>query len=445
MLEEHPLASLIPPMRADDYAALRDDIAMNGLLQPIVLHDGKILDGRHRYRACLELGVEPRTSVYDGDAPLAYVVSANIARRHLTADQRAVLAVRLKAPLAEEARRRQHAAGQFGTLGGRGHRREDRAHASAPSDGAAAKTLVSNLIQGFFPPGTTGTRSTRTQQTLAALAGVSTGYIAYADYLQRHAPEEAERVLRGEVTVEKAYKQLRAEQQQRARAACASSFKARDYGGFENNGVFVADIATLALPPASVDMIFTDPPYHDEQLDLYRHLARLASICLKPGAYLMTYVGKAYLPQVMALLGERLEYVWLYGVFMPDNNQRFWTHHVFEAWRPILCYRQPGPTPTRDWQPDMIRATKDKTYHVWQQGLEPALKWIGAYTREGDLVVDPFVGGGTTVLACARLGRRYLGFDRDPQAVQTTCMRLRDDTEQTNVPTSREIPAAQAP
>src|SRR6516164_7782662 len=55
----HPLADLVPPMSGEEYEALVADIKKNGLLGVIVLHEGMILDGRHRYRACLEAGVEP--------------------------------------------------------------------------------------------------------------------------------------------------------------------------------------------------------------------------------------------------------------------------------------------------------------------------------------------------------------------------------------------------
>jgi ParB-like chromosome segregation protein Spo0J len=58
---------------------LAGDIAERGLIDPIVPYDGRILDGRCRYRACLMVGVEPRFENY----PLGYVASRNVQRRHL--------------------------------------------------------------------------------------------------------------------------------------------------------------------------------------------------------------------------------------------------------------------------------------------------------------------------------------------------------------------------
>jgi ParB-like nuclease domain len=96
MLAVHPFADVFPPMNAEELTALAADIRANGLREPIVLHEGMILDGRNRYRACCELGIEPITRPWDskGD-PLSFVVSKNLHRRHLSETQRAVVANKL--------------------------------------------------------------------------------------------------------------------------------------------------------------------------------------------------------------------------------------------------------------------------------------------------------------------------------------------------------------
>ena len=72
--ETHPLAAAFPPQAPEVYAALVKDVAENGLAAPVVLHEGRVLDGVHRLRACLEAGVEPETVVYGGDDPAGFVV-----------------------------------------------------------------------------------------------------------------------------------------------------------------------------------------------------------------------------------------------------------------------------------------------------------------------------------------------------------------------------------
>jgi predicted NUDIX family phosphoesterase len=61
----------------------------------MVLFESKILDGRNRYRACLEAGVGHHTQTYMGADPLAYVLAQNLHRRHLNESQRSMVAARL--------------------------------------------------------------------------------------------------------------------------------------------------------------------------------------------------------------------------------------------------------------------------------------------------------------------------------------------------------------
>jgi ParB-like chromosome segregation protein Spo0J len=94
-LEFHPLANLFPLIEGAEFDDLVADIKANGLREEIVLLDGRILDGRNRYRACVAGGIELRFRDFrpevDGD-PLAYVISKNLKRRHLDDSQRAMVA-----------------------------------------------------------------------------------------------------------------------------------------------------------------------------------------------------------------------------------------------------------------------------------------------------------------------------------------------------------------
>jgi N6-adenosine-specific RNA methylase IME4 len=91
----HPLAELFPLMEGVAFDELVADIKANGLVHPLTVCDGMLLDGRNRLRACAEAGVQPIFDVYDGPDPLAFVLSQNVARRHLDASQRAMIAAKL--------------------------------------------------------------------------------------------------------------------------------------------------------------------------------------------------------------------------------------------------------------------------------------------------------------------------------------------------------------
>jgi hypothetical protein len=94
-LQFHPLADLFPLLEGADFDDLVADVRAHGVREKIVLYQDKILDGRNRYCACLAAGVEPEFEDYTGDNPLAYVVSLNLKRRHLSQSQRAMVAAKL--------------------------------------------------------------------------------------------------------------------------------------------------------------------------------------------------------------------------------------------------------------------------------------------------------------------------------------------------------------
>lgn len=103
-LEPHPLSNLVPEMAPDEFLALREDIKANGLLEPIVVFEGLILDGRHRHRAFTELRGDgenlkwtPDDFInFDGsETDASLKVMENVQRRHLTKPGLAVVACTL--------------------------------------------------------------------------------------------------------------------------------------------------------------------------------------------------------------------------------------------------------------------------------------------------------------------------------------------------------------
>ena len=167
----HPATALFPLLAPDELCALATDIADHGLRFPIVRHDGAILDGRNRWIACRLAELEPTFTEYaNGGSPTAYVVSMNLKRRDLTAGQRAVLAVELEKMLAEEAKARMRKGGE---LAGRGRKARERIP---------------------YPVG-------KAADQAGSLLHVSGRYVSAAKKLVAEAPEAADLVREGRVTL----------------------------------------------------------------------------------------------------------------------------------------------------------------------------------------------------------------------------------------------------
>jgi len=94
--EFHPYAAVVPMLGQPELNALAADIQGHGLREDIILLDGKILDGRNRYKACRIAGVAPRFRDFNGDGdPIAFIVSKNLCRRQLTASQKALAVAKI--------------------------------------------------------------------------------------------------------------------------------------------------------------------------------------------------------------------------------------------------------------------------------------------------------------------------------------------------------------
>lgn len=97
-MKAHPIAELFPMMDADQLKELAADIKENGLQEPIITLEDKILDGRNRFDACQMAGVKIDKDwivPYDGNDPISYVVSHNFKRRHLSVAVRSEIAAKI--------------------------------------------------------------------------------------------------------------------------------------------------------------------------------------------------------------------------------------------------------------------------------------------------------------------------------------------------------------
>jgi ParB-like chromosome segregation protein Spo0J len=90
---------LLPRMSEEEFEQLKESIRTEGQHYPIIVNeDLEVLDGHHRYRACMELGIEPDFEVKQFDDKLLekkFVIEANLRRRHLNNFQLVELAVPL--------------------------------------------------------------------------------------------------------------------------------------------------------------------------------------------------------------------------------------------------------------------------------------------------------------------------------------------------------------
>lgn len=95
--EQHPVALHLMPggMDEPEFNAFCEDVAERGIIMPVTLYEGKVLDGWHRYRAAHRTGTPFKTIEYTGKDPAGYIASVNVLRRKLSSLQRCLVAARL--------------------------------------------------------------------------------------------------------------------------------------------------------------------------------------------------------------------------------------------------------------------------------------------------------------------------------------------------------------
>jgi hypothetical protein len=123
-----------------------------------------------------------------------------------------------------------------------------------------------------------------------------------------------------------------------------------------------------------------------------------------------------------------LTYMWHGANLLSGRHTRVRVRMVFGQHRSVLLYSA-GPYRPRTWLNDVAFAEgrggpEERPLHPWQQALEPVRHWVRQVSEPGELIVDPFLGSGTTAVAAVMEGRRFIGCDIDPGCVETTRRRL---------------------
>lgn len=383
--------ALIPALSDEERQQLEANLLQDGCLDPLIVWQEQqvLLDGHHRKAICDQYGIDYQIrelAFEDRDGAKRWIIGHQFGRRNLTPYQRAELALKLKPLIAADAKRNQQTSG-----------------------GALLSTL---------------TEPVSTRERLANTAGISNGTMAKADYVSTHADDRTKEKLRaGETTINAEYKRLRKAEQKQQRLERKAARPKPKSDAFR---LITADIqvAHEQIEPGSVDWIITDPPYPKEYLHVYEHLAHLADHALRPGGSLIVMVGQSYLPQIIESLATKLQYHWALAYLTPGGQSaQLWSRRVNTFWKPLLWFTKGNHDGA--WIGDVCRSDgNDKRFHHWGQSESGMADIIDRFTDPGDLILDPFLGAGTTGVAALRLARRFIGIDISAECVATAEDRL---------------------
>lgn len=193
----------------------------------------------------------------------------------------------------------------------------------------------------------------------------------------------------------------------------------------EENGIYVGDAEKLGqeIPNDSVDFIMCDPVYTN--YGQYYWLSHFAERVLKPGKSVLAQVGSLHRHRA-----EEVFYWWppcgkmklepriLLFERLTGGHTQVWKPRALAYLKTYLWFAKPGPK-QKGWIPELVTGGgRRKRRHVWGDSTQAAETWISRFTEPGEVVVDPFCGSGMVQIACIRTGRRYLGFEINPERVK---------------------------
>lgn len=392
--------------------ALRASIQRFGVLVPVVKDQhGRTLDGHHRARIADELGVKYRVDVItvasDEEAQeIARTLNAD--RRQLTEEQRRAVAVELR----QQGYSYRAIAGALGVS--HTQVRNDVEAVRLESTFQSEPERVIRQGGGSYParrPTVVAAKNEReaerAQQALATLG----------EDLPSSPVLDVKRVER----VAREHQAAQRRTQPVEPVTVVGDVDIR-HGDFRE---VLADV-----PDGSVDAIITDPPYPGEFIDLFTDLSRLAARVLKHSGVLVVMCGQYYLPDYITRLSTAMRYRWTAAYIAQGARTRVHASRVGTGWKPLLVYQRHDAQDVPFLVDDLFDAAVgttdgvDKRFHHWGQSESGIAEMVERFTEQGALVVDPFLGGGTTAVVCRDLGRRFIGCDIDAAAVATTRERL---------------------
>jgi len=405
--------SIIPPLSDEERNRLRENLISEGCRDPLVVwkEKGVLLDGHNRLEICDECEISyavKEISLTDRTTAKVWILRNQMGRRNLSGTQRSMLAARL-ADLTE----------------GRPLKTPENSGVSQETAGNLFN--VSTDLVGFakkvLDEGSDALIKACEKDEIAVSAAAEIATLPKAD--------QADVLAKGKSGLKAAVKEIKkkkakARKVKRAKQKAAAVAKNHPLKG-KSFRLICGDIleASAEIKDESVDAIITDPPYPEEFIPCYGVLADVAARVLRPGGFVLAMAGQSHLPEIMVMLTANvaLRYQWTLGYFTPGESTQVFGRKVKSNWKPIVWLVKGK----NDWEhvEDTVRSdANDKRFHEWGQSVGGMAQLIERFTVEKSLVLDPFVGGGSTAVAALSLGRLFVGIDIDKACIQETAERI---------------------
>lgn len=430
MLEiNQELRNLIPPLQKEERELLEKSIIEEGCRDSIIVWDNTIIDGHNRYEICKENDIEFKTNELEFEnveQVKEWMINNQFSRRNLPLYQRAVLALKLK-PIYEE-----------------------KAKENLSMGGKIKGEPLLNSVKAENEP--IIIKPINTQKELAKQAGVSQDTISKVEKIEAKAPIEIkEKLSSGEISINQAYKEIKKTERKEKLKQQSKELSKQE---LIINGKIIHDDffnAIKDIDDKSIDLLFVDPPYAilKEEWDNV-DIAEFTEKWLKETMPKVKDTGRiyisfshAYMFELYKILNQNDNFGFNFGQILiwqyRNNNKpsdRKMYRHAYEPIFYLYGKDAEGLNFTDDTYGEIQNTVwtiatpqsnfKEGKHHPAQKPLELLERIIKTGSKQGDLVLDPFAGSGTTGVICEKFKRDYILIERDDEYVEIIKGRLNE-------------------
>lgn len=413
---------IVPSLSDRDYDLLKSSIKERGGNEvPIIVNkQNEILDGHHRYRACLELELDPKIEVKEFSDPISekeFIIDINRNRRQLNAFQISELGYKLEELVKEKSKIRMSEAGKIGS--------NKRWGLTDTANTSNVKDIGVGSIGPTLSPTSTSSchlEKGKASEIIAKKINISpTTYYKAKTIIENSSDDEKKRLREGKDKIDKVYRQIQ------------KLKKIQDYNSNDNSyNEFKLDSLVLhcgdlvekgkEIRSESIDLIFTDPPDSTKDVNIYYELTSLANRVLKPGCSFVTYFGTHNISEILEIAKKNnLNFWWILAVKLNGNTISFHQRKVHVKWKPLLWFvkgeklsQSSSIVSSNEYIDDFVESKPpEKIFHPWEQSTVEAEYIIKKLTLENQTVLDPMMGSGTTGIAALKLKRKFIGIEKD--------------------------------
>lgn len=380
--------SLIPPLRPEELRDLEASIISDGCRDALVVWDDILLDGHNRYDICTKHGIAYHTvaapeSIKTREDAADWIDSNQLGRRNLTPDAFTLLL----------GRRYNRMKGRQGGDHGNQYVAKDQ-NDTLPN--VAAKLAAEHAVS----------------EATVKRAGKFAAQVAKTPELARAIAEH--------VPVRKAKKAVEQTRRETKRAEAAAPIKSI------NGSIIVGDFRKVGdrIPDGSISLILTDPPYDRKASKLLPEFATFAAAKLCDGGSLLCYVGGTQMLSALDALRPQLRYWWTIACLHSGRKTVMREYGVNVGWKAILWFVKGTRHDDTVMVTDVVSGGEEKQHHEWQQAESEASYLIDKLCPSDGIVLDPFLGGGTTAAAAKKIGRKWIGVEIDEATAKIASERI---------------------